>query len=262
MVTVTATSRSVPLGGVLVRRGQQRQIPAARFKVDGHRKELERLVTNGLVTATLNGVPLSKFDATVFDAPAPDDCGLARDVFTAPAAASNNAIKTAAAAPAVATTYSGSQLNGTTGGGDLTYPRNFRVYGATGVGEALALKTIVVTGVDLDGAPQTESIVCAALGASLTQTIDGVVCFQSITSIYVPADASGSPGDYSFGFGNRLGLSHPLVRALPQQWVANVKVTNGTVAYAAACAPNGCYIPNAGLVPNGARNYVLVYVPN
>jgi len=263
MVTVTALSKSVPIGGVLVRRGGQKQIPASRFKSGGHRKELETLVTSGLITATIDGVPISRFDAQVFDAPAPDStAGLVRDVFNTPAAASNIAIKTAAAAPAAATTYSGTQLNGSIGNGELTEPRNIRIYGATGGGEALVQKTIVVTGIDVEGAERQDSILCAVLGATLTQTTDGVVCFKRITSIYVPADGSGVPGDYSFGFGNYLGFSHPLTMGLPIQFVANVKVTNGTVAYAAASGPNGAYIPNAGLVPNAARSFVLAYVPN
>jgi hypothetical protein len=275
MVVVTALSQSVPIGGIVIRRGQQREIPLARFGIDAastddqsiiksgsHLKELERLVKSGLVTATVDGIPLSRFNAAVVDAPAPDNCaGLVRDVFNAPATASNIAIKTAAVAPAAATTYSGALLNGAIGNGDLTYPRNIRIYGATGMGEALLQKTVVVTGVDVEGVERSESIVCAALGASLTQTTDGVLCFKRITSIYVPADLSAPAGDYSFGFGNRLGFSHPLTMALPIQFVANVKVTNGTVAYATTSAPNGAYIPNAGLLPNASRNYVLAYVP-
>jgi hypothetical protein len=197
--------------------------------------ELNEHAEAGRLSITLDGSPLHQSDTDVLDAPIGGDLQATREVWNNVAAADDDAIKTSFTAPAADTTYSGTNLDGVTGPGEMVPPRNIVITGTTGVGEALDGGTAVVIGEDVDGTLRTENFTLAAIGQSLTDVQTGVIAFKRIVSVTMPADASVSPGDYEIGVGTKIGLER-------------------------ASAPNGTVEFNTA--PNGVHDYILAYVPD
>lgn len=111
----------------------------------------------------------------------------------------------------------------------------------------------VVTGTDIDGKAQTETITVAQ-----TATISaGAKIFKTVTSIaYAAADGTGAT--VAIGFGDLLGLPVAprsragLGAALVKEIAAGSVVTNGVVN-----ATNRSYAPNS--IPDGTRDYCIYY---
>lgn len=221
---------------------------------------LEALINNGDVSAQVVGDVLSASDAGVLDAPLSGDLWLTRQIWTAPVGSDADAIKTSFTAPAAATTYSGTLLDGVSGPGEFDYARSITVTGTTGVGEALEAKTAVINGIDIDGQAIQVNLALTVLGASATVTDETAAAFKQVNSIYIPGDASGSPGAYEFGFGVKLGLMRPLTQGgLMQETTDNaVPGTAATVVLAATALPNGTVEFNTA--PNGVHNYIAYYI--
>ncbi len=133
----------------------------------------------------------------------------------------------------------------------LAYGRNvtFTTAGAT---PADAPATALVTGTDMDGNAQTETI-----NVPQTATTNaGVKIFKTVTSVAYAA-ADGTAATVAIGFGSLLGLSKPpvsragLVGAIHEIAVGAV-VTTGVLS-----ATNRSYTPAAA--PNGTNDYCLYY---
>lgn len=183
--------------------------------------------------------------------------GIVVDEWSAPPAASTNAIKLAIASVAAITTYSGSQLDGSVGQGTLSPPRNITITTA-GATPADAPANAVINGFDIDGNALSETITVAQTAT----TAVGNKAFAKVTSIVLPA-ADGVAATLAFGFGSKIGFSKKLktragLATLVKEIEAGVNVTTGTIADAATGAPYGTYLPPAN-VPNGARNYAVYY---
>jgi len=252
-----------------------------------HMNELDRLVKQGHITVDLNGLSLLHGvgivggptqpkqvgaglmerggDLATLDAALSGDLRFVRDVFTLPVALDTNGYKTAAVAPAVATTYLGSNFNGAIGQGSVDFARNVTITGICAGGETLAQKTAVIVGYDIEGVLRSESLIVSTGGqvGINTTTYVGVQAFKKLFSVYLPAEAGGAPGDYEIGFGDVLGLSKPMSQGgLLAEFINNAPAgVAGTWVVSGTSAPNGTYIPNAALIPNGARTYIVAYVP-
>lgn len=225
-----------------------------------HNDRLQVILEGGSVPAHYpDQTELKSLDA-ILDA----KIAVAQDTWVNPVAASTNAYKTAILAPAVATTYTGSAFNGSVGQGNVDFARNVTITGICGGGETLAQKNAVITGYDIDGVLRSETLTISTGGqvGVNTTTYSGVMAFKSLYSVYFPADAGGARGDYTIGFGNILGLSRPLTRGGPLAEFENNAGPGAPGAWVVSgtSAPNGTYAPSN--VPNGARDYIFVYVPN
>jgi hypothetical protein len=233
-------------------------------KVQGHptyMSQLQALVHAGKLQVQLTSDILNEDDVKYLDAPLTGEIWLTRDVFTNPAAEDVNGIKTSFAAPAVATNYSGTALNGVVGAGELDYARNITITGTAGALEALTGKTMVITGVDMDGQALSESIAVTARAGGESGTDAGVHAFARVTNIYVPADISATPGSYEIGFGVKFGLSRPIVQGgLLKEFTDNaVPATAATLVLSPTALPNGTV--TFFTAPNGTHDYVVFYIP-
>jgi len=236
-------------------------------KIYGHpsyHSELQALVAASppKIQVQLSLDILDVSDLEKLDAPLSGDIWLTRQIWTDPVASDVDAFKTSFTAPAADTTYSGSALNGATGQGEVDFARNFTITGTTGTGEALESKVITVTGTDMDDQALQEQITTTVLGASASATDEGKHAFKTITSVAVPADSSGSPGAYEFGFGEVFGLSRPLTQGgLIKEFTDNA-VPGGaaTVVLNPTALPNGSVDFNTS--PNGAHDYVVYFIAN
>jgi len=262
--TVTITNRTGKVLGVLgTTVGPFGTKSINLRKLLGHptyMSSLETLITNGDVSAQVVGDVISSEDASKLDAPLSGELWLTRQVWNNPVAADVDAIKTSFTAPAADTTYSGSQLDGIVGAGELDYARNIVITGTTGGGEALDGGTAIVTGIDIDNQPIQENFTLGAIGASTSDTQTGVKAFKQVTSVLIPGDASGTPGSYEIGSGTVFGLVRPLTQgALIQEATDNaVPGTGATVVLAATAEPNGSVDFNTA--PNGAHDYIVYYI--
>lgn len=241
-------------------------------KIQGNAKymtELHELVHNDKLQVMVNGSQLPAHYVTHteiknLDAALEAKVALVLDLWTDPATADVDGYKAAFTAPATATTYSGSDFDGAIGQGSVDFARNVTITGVTGLGEALVEKSAVIIGYDIEGQLRSETLTISTggQGASDNTTYSGTVAFKSLYSVYIPADGSGSPGDYSIGFGNVLGLTKPLTQGgIIQEFVNNAGPgVAGTWAVSSSSGPNGTYTPNSA--PNGARDYLIIYYPN
>jgi hypothetical protein len=231
-------------------------------KIQGHSSymtELYNLKLKGKIDAQLNSDILDLVDLPVMDAPLSGEVWLTREVWNNVVTNDRDGIKASFTAPAANTTYSGTDLDGAYGTGDLDYARNITIYTVCGGGEATIEKDFVITGVDINGQVLVETITVAAVGGGANTTTQGVYAFKSITSVYVPLDSSGSPGAHEIGFGKKLGLKRPLTQGgMIAEFVGNAAAGAGTVALSTTGLPNGTYSP--ALDPNGARDWVVYYV--
>jgi len=225
-----------------------------------HMSKLETLIRNGDVQASVTQDILDANDVSKLDAPLSGEIWLTRQVFTDPVAADVDAIKTSFTAPAADTTYSGAQLDGVVGAGELDYARNIVITGTTGGSEALDGGTAVVYGVDTNGQPIQENFTLGAIGASTSDTATGVQAFAKVTAVLIPADASGTPGAYEVGFGDLLGLIRPLSQGgLLAEFEDNaVPGTPGTIVLSGTSAPNGTYSPDSS--PDGSLDFIVYFI--
>lgn len=234
--------------------------------IQGHPSRMTQLRTlkaNGDADIQLVTDLLNDTDLRYLDAPLPSDVYLSRDVWNNVVASDDDAIRAVWTATAAAATYSGSDLDGAYGVQNLDYPRNIAIRGVTGGGEALVEKDVIVTGVDINDQVLQETITVSTggQGAVNDTTYQGAYAFKRVTSLYFPADGSGSPGEYRVGFGQKLGLSRPLTQGgMIAEFVSNVVAGAGTVALSTVGLPNGTYSP--ALAPNGARDWVVSYIPS
>lgn len=221
--------------------------------------QLNKLGSEGLLSLQLDGVALSNESLLTLDANLPGSVLLTREVFTNLAAADPNAFKIAFLAPAVATVYAGSDFDGATGAYGLHPPRNVTITGTTGGGEALEAKTATVTGLCIDGSIKSETIALTILGAGATVTDAGALAFTKLVSVSIPGDASGSPGDYEFGFGDIIGLARMLSTGmLTKLFADNVAEAAAATVLSGVSGPNGTFSPTTS--PNGAVDFVVCYV--
>lgn len=260
LTIINRSAQTLGVCGIVLDPYTTKNIPLR--KVQGHTSymtELFNLKNKGVVDVTLNSDVLDPTDLQYIDAPVTGDLWVTREVWNNVATIDRDGIKTSFSTAAAATTYSGTDLDGATGTGDMDYARNFQVYAVTGGGEALVQKTFVITGLDINGQVLSESLVVGALGAGANATTQGVYAFKSISSVYVPADASGVPGSYEFGFGKKLGLSRPLTQGgMIAEFMSNAAAVAGTVVLSTTGLPNGTYSPNSD--PNATRDWVVYYI--
>lgn len=120
------------------------------------------------------------------------------------AAADADGIKTSIASSASAASYSGAALNGVVGAGTMSPPRNITI--TTSSNANINAVAVVITGKDVNGATQTDTITLTDNGGV---TDVGTKAFASVSSIAVPAQG-GTGGALQFGFGNVIGLSKKL----------------------------------------------------
>jgi hypothetical protein len=263
LALVNRTSRSLGAAGKVIPPGRQREVPLAVVQGNSHyMDELNDHAVGGRLSITLDGSPLFQTDSAVLDAPVGGDFQAAREVWNNLETADVDGIKTTFAAPAADTTYSGTDLTGVTGPGEMVPPRNIVITGTTGVGEDLDGGTAVVIGEDIDGTLRTENITLGAIGASTSDTATGVTAFKRVVSVTMPADASGSVGDYEIGFGTKIGLSRKLEQGAPlREFTDNaVPGTAATVVLSGTSEPNGTV--EFDTAPNGVHDYILAYVPD
>jgi hypothetical protein len=262
--TLTITNRRGRVLGVLgTTIGPFGTKSVAMRKLLGHptyMSSLEALIAHGDVSAQVVGDVLSADDASKLDAPLSGELWLTRQIWTNPVGADVDSVKLSFTAPAANTTYSGVQLDGATGGGEFDYARTVTVKGTTGGGEALDGGTAVINGLDMDGQPLQVNLTLGAIGAGTSVTNETTAAFKQVTSVAIPADASGSPGAYEIGFGVKLGLMRPLTQGnLIQETTDNaVPVVKATAALASAAAPNGTVSFNT--TPDGAHDYIVYFI--
>lgn len=262
MLTITnRTGKILGVLGTTVGPYNTKTVPLR--KMLGHptyMSSLETLIANGEITAQVIGDVLSSDDASKLDAPLSGELWVSRQIWTNPVAADVDAIKTSFTAPAADTTYSGTDLDGATGTGEFDYARTVTVKGTTGGGEALDGGTAVIHGLDIDDQPMSVNLTLAAIGENLTTEAETTAAFKQITSVLIPADASGSPGAYEIGFGVKLGLMRPLTQGgLLQETTDNaVPATPATVVLAGSAAPNGTV--EFDTAPDGAHDYIVYFI--
>jgi len=262
--TLTITNRTGRILGVVgttVGPYNTKTVPLR--KILGHptyMSSLETLIANREITAQVVGDVISSTDASKLDAPLSGELWLTRQIWTNPAAAGVAVIKTSFTAPAAATTYSGTDLNGTTGAGEFDFARTVTIKGTTGGGEALEAKTAVINGLDIEGQALQVNRALTVLGENDTVTDETDAAFAQVTSVYIPADASGSPGAYEIGFGKKFGLVRPLTQgSLIQETTDNaVPGTAATVVLAATGLPNGTVEFDTD--PDGAHDYIVYFI--
>jgi hypothetical protein len=176
--------------------------------------------------------------------------------WTDPPAAVANAILTAKASIVAATTYLAAALDGAVGAAVMVPPRNITVTTA-GTTPADAPATVVITGIDINGNAQTDTITVAQ-----TATIAlGTKAFKKVTSIAFAA-SEGTGATMAVGFGSVIGLSKKIktragLTTAIMEIAGGSKVTNGTFVAAATSGPNGTYAPNT--IPDGSVDYSLLY---
>jgi hypothetical protein len=263
LTIVNRTNGSVGVVGKTVRPGASKNFQLSKVQEnEKYMDELNTAVNAGRISLMVDGIALKGAAVEELDTPLDATIPVTREVFTDLLASVDNAIKTSFTAPASDTTYSGSDLDGAeVGAGEMLPPRNVIITGTTGIGEALDGGNAVVIGEDIDGQLRSETIPLSVLGASTSAVDRGVNAFKRVVSVMIPADASGSPGDYEIGFGLKSGLKRPLeIGGLIAEFEDNAVVgTAGTVVLAATSPPNGTYSPNNA--PDDAKDFIITYAP-
>lgn len=257
---INRSNQTLGVCGIALGPYATRSIPLRR--IIGHSSymtELLALKTAGKVDAQLSSDILNLTDLTYLDAPVTGDLWVTREVWNNVVTIDRDGIKTSFTAPAAATTYSGATLNGAVGTANMDYARNIQVYTVCGGGEATVQKDFVITGLDINGQALSETLTVGAVGGGANATVQGLYAFRSISSVYVPADGSGSPGAHEIGFGKKLGFKRPLSQGgMLAEFIDNATAGAGTVALSTVGLPNGTYSP--ALDPNGARDWVVYYI--
>lgn len=173
--------------------------------------------------------------------------------FTNPPAASAAGLRIATATVASIATVLGAAL---LLGGVLPFARQI-TFTTAGVTPADAPANVVITGTDIDGKVQSETL-------SLAQTaalVASVKAYKTVTSLVFPA-ADGVAATVSVGWAAPLGLTQsPVVRAGAAFTVlevsAGTRVTTGTLTDASTNPPHGLYTPAAAA--NGTNDYAVFF---
>jgi len=174
--------------------------------------------------------------------------GLVVEEFTNPPTGTVNAIKLAFATALTAQVFLGAQLDGATGSGVMSPPRNVTVTAAANVGGYLG--SVTIKGMSR-GVPQTELVVITA--ASTTTSLKA---FDQVTEIDIPIQPD-ALGLISVGFGVVIGLAkNPLARAGLTESLKEI-VDGAVVVTGVLSATNGTYTPAAA--PNGVHDYAVFY---
>jgi hypothetical protein len=180
------------------------------------------------------------------------------DEFTDVAAADADGIKESIASVAAAVTYSGTDLDGATGGAVMSPPRNVNVTTA-GATPADAPATATINGLDVDGNALSEDLAVPQTAI----TVNGTKAFAQVTSIVLTA-GDGTGALLTFGVGSLLGLSKTIksragALALLDEIDAGslLAAPTATVADATTGAPHGTVDPSTS--PNGTNDYAYYY---
>ncbi len=120
------------------------------------------------------------------------------------AAADANAIKASFASSASAEDFSGSDLDGVVGTGEMDPPRNLTI--TTTSHADIDAVDVVITGTDVDNATLTDTITLTDAGNT---TDVGTSAFKTVTRVQIPAQG-GIGGALEIGFGDAIGLAKPL----------------------------------------------------
>ena len=187
---------------------------------------------------------------------------LVTEEFTDPVAADTNAIKLAIASVAAPVTYSGADLDGIIGEGEMIPPRNFTLLtGATTADIAASTVNVIGTVRDEYGVlvPQTDALTVSVNQAGATL---GTSPFAFITSIEIDTAQDGTSATYEFGLGDLIGLTRGIktragLTAPIREVEAGSEVTTGTFTTAAAEPPQGTYLP--GTVADASNDYALTF---
>ena len=175
--------------------------------------------------------------------------------FTNPAAATNSGLKTATATVASPVSWDVTQL---LLGGVLDFARllTFTTAGAT---PANAPASVTITGTDVRGMFQTETLNLAQTAATVTST----KAFKTVTKMTFPA-ADGTAATIAVGWGASLGLVRaPKSRAgLLLAWReivngAEVSPVTGVLIAHTTNGPFGMYTP--ATPANGSNDYAVFY---
>lgn len=172
--------------------------------------------------------------------------------WTNPATAAPAALLAATATTVAPQTILGTSLIATGGAVELAArPRNLTLT-TGGATPANAPASVVVTGFDAGGLPQTETIAPATTAASVA----GVKAWSKITKI-VYAAAGGAAATISIGFGVLIGLSKKL-KGRAGLTIANREISAGVVVTTGVFnAANKTYAPAAA--PNASTSYAIYY---
>jgi hypothetical protein len=185
---------------------------------------------------------------------------MAVEEWTDPAAADPNAIKVSFASSDAAQSFSGADLDGVVGTGVMDPPRNITI--TTSVSTDIDAVDVVITGLDINGNAQTDTI---TLTADVGATDVGTKAFSSVSQIDIPAQ-TGNGGLIEVGFGSVIGLSKPLLsRAGAEAVMMEIEdgtvlaadVITGTFVDAATSGPNGTYAP--ATIPDASNDYAVYY---
>jgi hypothetical protein len=131
------------------------------------------------------------------------------------------------------------------------------VFVTAGVTPADAPASALITGTDVNGDAQTETVNLAQTATSATST----KFFSTVTSI-VEAAGDGTAATISIGVGAALGLRRKAkVRAgavlVACEISAGTRLTTGTFTVPASAPPNGSYTPAAAA--DASRDYAVAY---
>jgi hypothetical protein len=133
----------------------------------------------------------------------------------------------------------------------LACPRNL-TFTTAGVTPADAPATVTITGTDVNGRAQTETLALAQTATIAT----GLKAFKTVTSVAYAA-ADGTAATVSIGVGSALGLtkkpkSRAGLMAAIREIAIGAAVTTGTIS-----DTNRTYTPSAA--PNGTNDYCVYY---
>lgn len=178
------------------------------------------------------------------------------DEYTDEPVADVDAIKASFASSAAAEDFSGADLDGVVGLGEMDAPRNITI--TTTSNADIDAVDVVITGTDINRRVISEIITLTDAG---NVTDVGLVAFRTITRVQIPAQ-SGSGGAIEIGFGALMGLSKPLVsraglEAVITEIAIGAVVTTGAFVDAATSGPNGTYSPSAA--QDGSNDYAVYY---
>jgi hypothetical protein len=176
------------------------------------------------------------------------------DEYTNPIATSGTSLRAATASVITERTTTSFLAGGVAALADT--PRQI-VFVTAGVTPADAPASALITGTDVNGDAQTETVNLAQTATSATST----KFFSTVTSI-VEAAGDGTAATISIGVGAALGLRRKAkVRAgavlVACEISAGTRLTTGTFTVPASAPPNGSYTPAAAA--DASRDYAVAY---
>lgn len=181
--------------------------------------------------------------------------------FTDVAVADTDAIKLNIATSTSPVTYSGADLDGTVGGGEMVPPRSITVTGDASLDIDAATLTITgfIRNEEGNLVAQTDTI---SITDNLATTLTGTKPFSTVTSLAIDTGMAGTGGTFEFGFGAGIGLAKLIksrggvIAPLREIESGTGVVTTGTFTNPAG-SPVTLYVP--GTAPNDSEDYVVTY---